>query len=97
MADSPLSVAQSLRAIYYTIAGAQARYAIPTLLCLVAAVYSWYRPSEHLRNLYLAYSLAWLIFVLYAWSISHRQERLRRELEDMKHKLHAGGNGDAEG
>ena len=87
MADSPLSVAQALRAIYYTIAGAQARYAIPTLLCLVAAVYSWYRPSEHLRNLYLAYSLAWLIFVLYAWSISHRHERLKKELDELKKKM----------
>ena len=40
-------------------------------------------------NAYLvvAYSLVWLIFMLYAWNLSRRQERLRKELDDLKSKL----------
>jgi len=37
--------------------------------------------------LFLAYSFVWLIFMLYAWNLSRRHERLRRELEDLKAKV----------
>lgn len=40
-----------------------------------------------------AYALAWLIFGLYAWSLSRRQARLRKELDDLKRKLPAGNSG----
>lgn len=42
-----------------------------------------------------AYALAWLIFGLYAWSLSRRQAKLRKELDDLKRKLpgvNASGN-----
>ncbi len=37
-------------------------------------------------NIYLvlAYSFLWLIFVIYAWSLSQRQARLRHEIEELK-------------
>jgi len=34
-----------------------------------------------------AYSLMWLIFVLYAWSISSRQGRLKKDLDDLRARL----------
>jgi CcmD family protein len=37
--------------------------------------------------LMLAYAFVWLIFMLYAWSLSRRQARLRRELDDLKSRL----------
>jgi CcmD family protein len=37
--------------------------------------------------LFLAYSIVWVIFVAYAWSLSRRQARLRKELEDLKAKI----------
>ncbi len=37
--------------------------------------------------LFLAYSLVWLIFILYAWNLSRRQEKLKKELEDLKARL----------
>jgi CcmD family protein len=37
----------------------------------------------------LAYAFVWLIFMLYAWSLSRRQARLRRELDDLKSRLPA--------
>lgn len=37
--------------------------------------------------LVLAYSFLWLIFMLYLWSLSRRQARLRREIEDLKARL----------
>jgi len=37
--------------------------------------------------LFLAYSFVWLIFMLYAWNLSRRHERLRRELEDLKARV----------
>jgi CcmD family protein len=37
--------------------------------------------------LMLAYAFVWLIFMLYAWNLSRRQARLRRELEDLKSRL----------
>jgi len=36
------------------------------------------------KYLVAAYSAVWLIFMLYAWSLARRQERLRKELEDLK-------------
>jgi CcmD family protein len=39
--------------------------------------------------LFLAYTFVWLIFILYAWSLSRRQARLRRELEELKNKVAA--------
>jgi CcmD family protein len=40
--------------------------------------------------LMLAYALLWLIFMLYAWSLSRRQARLRRELNEVKSRLPGG-------
>jgi CcmD family protein len=37
--------------------------------------------------LFLAYSLVWLIFILYAWNLSRRQENLKKELEDLKARI----------
>ena len=37
--------------------------------------------------LFLAYSLVWLIFILYAWNLSRRQEKLKKELEDLKARI----------
>ncbi|HLW79491.1 MAG TPA: CcmD family protein [Terriglobia bacterium] len=37
--------------------------------------------------LFLAYSLVWLIFVAYAWTLSRRQARLRRELDELKARV----------
>ncbi len=39
------------------------------------------------KFLFLAYSLVWLIFMAYAWNLSRRQARLRKELEDLKTKI----------
>ena len=40
-------------------------------------------------NLYLffAFAACWLIFMLYAWSLSGRQAQLRRDLEELKGRL----------
>jgi CcmD family protein len=37
--------------------------------------------------LFLAYSLVWIVFMLYAWRLSVRQSRLAREMEDLQKKL----------
>ena len=37
--------------------------------------------------LVLAYGLAWGIFTFYAWVIHHRQQRLVKEVEDLKRAL----------
>ena len=37
-----------------------------------------------IRFLYLAYSLVWFIFGIYAWSLSRRQSALKRELHEIK-------------
>jgi CcmD family protein len=34
--------------------------------------------------LFAAYSLVWIIFMVYAWNISWRQTQLRKELEELK-------------
>jgi len=36
------------------------------------------------KYLFLAYAAVWLIFMLYAWSLSRRQARLKKELEELK-------------
>ena len=43
--------------------------------------------SDHLGYLMAAYSLMWLIFILYARSISSRQGQLEKDLEDLKSRL----------
>jgi CcmD family protein len=40
------------------------------------------------KYLFLAYALVWVVFMLYAWNLSRRQSRLKRELEDLAKKLH---------
>lgn len=40
--------------------------------------------------LFLAFSFVWLIFVVYAWSLSRRQEQLRAELKKLERKLQSG-------
>ncbi len=39
------------------------------------------------KYLFFAYSAVWLIFMLYAWSLSRRQARLKKELDELKPKL----------
>ncbi len=34
--------------------------------------------------LFFAYAFVWIIFMVYAWSLSHRQRRLQKELEELK-------------
>jgi CcmD family protein len=37
--------------------------------------------------LFLAYSFVWLIFVIYAWTLSRRHAKLRKELEELKARI----------
>jgi CcmD family protein len=39
------------------------------------------------KFLFLAYSFVWLIFAVYAWNLSRRHARLRKELEDLKARV----------
>ena len=39
------------------------------------------------KYLALAFGLLWLIFIVYAWSLSRRQTRLKKEVEDLQKKL----------
>jgi CcmD family protein len=39
------------------------------------------------KFLFLAYSLVWIVFMLYAWRLSRRQARLAKDLEELKKKL----------
>jgi CcmD family protein len=39
-----------------------------------------------------AFSLAWLLFGVYAWSLSRRQERLKNELDELKKRLESSTN-----
>jgi CcmD family protein len=41
------------------------------------------------KFLFLAYSLVWIVFMLYAWRLSRRQTKLVKDLEDLKKKLPA--------
>ncbi|MHB8655502.1 MAG: CcmD family protein [Terriglobia bacterium] len=42
--------------------------------------------------LFTAYSLVWLIFVVYVWILAKRQARLIKELADLRNKLHEEGS-----
>jgi len=42
---------------------------------------------DNLGYLMAAYSLMWVIFLLYAWSIASRQGQLKKDLEDLKSRL----------
>lgn len=39
------------------------------------------------KYLFLAYSLVWLLFMIYAWSMARRQTKLRRDLDELKARL----------
>jgi CcmD family protein len=39
------------------------------------------------KYLFLAYSFVWVIFMLYAWNLSRRQTRLKKELDELKSKV----------
>jgi CcmD family protein len=41
------------------------------------------------RYLFAAYALVWIIFMLYAWSLSRRQSRLMKEMEELKARSEA--------
>ncbi|MGH9378206.1 MAG: CcmD family protein [Terriglobia bacterium] len=38
------------------------------------------------KFLFLAYSLVWIVFMLYAWSLARKQAKLRRDLDEIKSK-----------
>jgi len=42
------------------------------------------------KFLFAAYALVWIIFMVYAWSLSRRQARLLKKLEDLKAKTPEG-------
>ena len=42
------------------------------------------------KFLFLAYAFVWIIFMLYAWSLSRRQSRLQKEMEDLKARAGSG-------
>ena len=39
------------------------------------------------KYLVAAYTFVWLIFILYAWNLSRRQTRLKKELDELKSKV----------
>ncbi len=39
------------------------------------------------KYLFLAYAFVWLIFILYTWNISRRQASLKKELDELKHRV----------
>ena len=41
------------------------------------------------KYLFAAYSLVWVLFMVYAWSLSRRQTRLHKEMEDLKERAAA--------
>jgi len=43
---------------------------------------------NNVLNMYLfvAFSALWALFFVYSWSLSRRQSRLHRELEELKNK-----------
>jgi len=43
--------------------------------------------AANLGYLMAAYSLMWVIFLVYAWSIASRQSQLKKDLEDLKSRL----------
>jgi CcmD family protein len=48
-------------------------------------------------NQYLvaAYTFVWLIFILYAWNLSRRQTRLKKELDELKARVSEPGSAPA--
>jgi CcmD family protein len=36
------------------------------------------------KYLFLAYAFVWIIFMVYAWSLSRRQSRLLKEMKELK-------------
>ncbi len=38
------------------------------------------------KFLFIAYSLVWIVFMLYAWVLARRQSKLKRDLEELKSK-----------
>ena len=42
------------------------------------------------KFLFLAYAFVWIIFMVYAWSLSHRQRRLQKEMDDLKARAGSG-------
>lgn len=36
------------------------------------------------KYLFFAYALVWVVFMIYAWALQRRQNRLRAEIEDLK-------------
>jgi CcmD family protein len=36
--------------------------------------------------LFAAYSVVWIIFMVYAWNLSRRQAQLRKDLEELKRR-----------
>ena len=38
------------------------------------------------KYLFVAFSALWVLFFIYAWSLSRRQARLQKELEELKSK-----------
>jgi len=47
------------------------------------------------KYLLLAFSALWVIIFLYAWSLSRRQARLEKELEELKNKAGRGRPSDS--
>ena len=41
------------------------------------------------KYLFAAYALVWIIFMVYAWSLSRRQSRLMKEMEELKTRSEA--------
>ena len=39
------------------------------------------------KYLFWAYSLVWLIFMVYAWNLSRRQASLKKELDEVRSKV----------
>jgi len=36
------------------------------------------------KFLFLAYALVWILFMIYAWSLSRRQDRIFKEMDELK-------------
>lgn len=47
------------------------------------------------KFLFLAYSLVWIVFMLYAWSLARRQSRLRNDLEELRKSQNLKGHSSA--
>ena len=42
------------------------------------------------KFLFLAYAFVWILFMIYAWTLSRRQSRLSKEMEDLKARTATG-------